>query len=230
MKDLFKPVDTIVKYPMEKSEPITLIDVPTVYGMHHQALIGEGYLSLEAANDYDLMLRRLSLIKMFENRLEFLTSRTIEILDSNLRNLSVAIEQRMNIGSWVHVPISCSIVEYMKENFGELFDPRFFFDPVIDQYTCIPTIAMAVSGFMYNRIIVNIYDDIKDKYLKNVHENIVKIFRAFELSLINDLSTAMSEAKIYGIAGDCRVQSQPVIPELPVKEGVEPVIYDGILL
>lgn len=230
MKDLFKPVDTIVKYSTEKSEPTTLIDVPTLYGVQHEAILSREYLSLKAVDEYDLMLRRISLIKMFENRLVFLTSRSVDILMANLQNLCLAVKDKMDIGSWIYATTSDDVVKYMKENFSELFDPRFFFDPKIDQYTSIYTIAMAISGYIYNQVSVNMYDDIKDKYLKNIHENIVKIFKSFEYSILNDLNTAMTEAKIYGMAGECDIQQQPINAESRVIDTEEPIIYDGILL
>ena len=226
MKDLFKPVDTIVSpvrgaYEFGKDDierPLrTTIDVQNIYGITHQVLSNQAFLNIAPINEIDLGLRRASLCKIFENRVDYLFNNSYSLLRANLHNLNEVTIKEFKLKDMV-ICLSGGKFELerlndgFKEFFPELYDPRFYFNLEVENFASVPTIVLAITTSIYNLLRVEIHDELKESKIQNIYENITKIFTAFSEAITNDIYTLCSEAHIYGNAGNYTLKEN-IMPE-----------------
>lgn len=216
MKDLFKPVDTIVSPVRGAYEfggdnierPLrTTVEVQNIYGITHQVLSNQAFLNIAPISEIDLDLRRASLCKIFENRVNYLFANSYYLLKANLQNLTEVTKREFNLKD-LAIFISGGPYQLEKVNIGfkeyfpELYDPRFYFNLNVENFASVPTIALAITTSIYNLLKVEIYDELKESKVQNIYENITKIFAAFSEAIRNDIYTLCDEAHIYGSAGN----------------------------
>lgn len=189
-------------------------EVNTYYNDIQNLLTSEDYLNC-AYNEDKLIPRRRSLEVLFDNRVEFILDRRIELMDSYLSNYGLFL--------------SVAVVKIIKEQLPELFDITFYFNYMNNPITA-SDYALALNSIIYNYI----FDIIRYDYMdepQQAREKVELLNNFMKMSLnefvliLNGLYLEANE--VYYNAGILAPEVDPNIEFLTGEEREQVLIELG---